>query len=350
MDVVELNGRRVGPGEPPYVIAEAGSNHNGEPDLCARLIEAAAECGADAIKFQSWSRKTLFSEEQYRRDAARVRGNGGGPTLEEAVERYQLTPAQHHHVARLCRRAGITFLSSAFSPAEVDLLVDLEVPALKIASMDVTHLPLLEYVAGTGLPVLLSTGMATLGEVERALEVLRRGGAGPVVLLHCISVYPTPPEQVHLRTMETWARAFDVPVGYSDHTLGVAVPLAAVALGACVIEKHFTLDCALPGWDHAISADPPQLRALVTGAAEVHAALGESRRVVGDAELQKRLSFRRRMVARRPLRQGERLTAEDVDFKRPGNGIQPDELSYVLGRAVLRDIEAESELSWGDLQ
>ncbi|MGZ8415244.1 MAG: N-acetylneuraminate synthase family protein [Gemmatirosa sp.] len=350
MDVVELNGRRIAPGEPPYVIAEIGANHNGDMDLCARLIESAAECGADAVKFQSWSRSTLFSEGQYRRDAQRVRSNGGGPTLQESVEQYQLSHEQHRLAARWCREAGITFMSSAFAPAEVDMLVDLDVPAIKLASMDVTHLPLLEYVAGTGLPILLSTGMATLGEVERALDTLRSNNAGPVVLLHCVSIYPTPPEQVHLRTMATWSHAFDVPVGYSDHTMGVAVPLAAVALGACVIEKHFTLDKSLPGWDHAISADPAELRAITSGARDVHAALGHARRVVGDAELQKRLAFRRCMVARRPLRRGERLTNADVDFKRPGNGIQPDELSYVLGRALLRDVDAESELSWGDLQ
>jgi N,N'-diacetyllegionaminate synthase len=350
MEPIELSGRRVGPREAPYVIAEVGANHNGDMTLCRRLIEAAAESGADAVKFQSWSRRSLVSEGELQRDAARVRANGGGATLAEAVERYQLTPEQHHETVAHCRACGITFLSSVFSPAEVDLVVQLGAPALKVASMDVTHLPLLEYVAATGLPVLLSTGMATLGEVERALEVLRAGGAGPVVLLHCVSSYPTPPGDVNLRMLGTWARAFGTPVGYSDHTLGVAVPIAAVALGACVVEKHFTLDRKLPGWDHAISADPWEMRALVDGVRDVHAARGRAERVVGPAELAKRHTFRRRMVARRALRAGELLGAADVDFKRPGNGIQPDELRFAVGRALARDVAAEEELSWSDLQ
>lgn len=350
MDVIEIAGRRIGPDHPPYVIAEIGANHNGDMELCAALIRAAAAAGADAVKFQSWSTASLFSRGAFDRDAARARGNGGEPTLEETVARWQLSRAQHELAAALCREAGVTFLSSVFSREEVALVVELGAPAIKVASMDVTHLPLLEVVAGTGLPVLLSAGMATLGEVERALDVLRANGAGPVLLLHCVSVYPTPPALVHLRLLETWRRAFGVAVGYSDHTLGTAVPLAAVALGACVLEKHFTLDRALPGWDHAISADPGELTALVAQSRAVHAALGSGVRRVGADELAQRRSFRRRMVARRALDAGERLSAADVDFKRPGDGIQPDELPYVVGRALARAIAAEEELAWSDLR
>jgi N-acetylneuraminate synthase len=213
--------------------------------------------------------------------------------------------------------------------------------------MDVNHLPLLRRIAATGRPVLLSVGMATLGEVERALGALQ--GGGPVALLHCVSIYPSPPEAVNLRQLDTWRTAFGVPVGYSDHTLGVAVPLAAVALGACVIEKHFTLDRNLEGWDHAISAPPEELRALVDGARAVQQALGSAVRTVSPVEVEKRKSFRRRMVATRPLRQGQVLTERDVDFKRPGTGIQPDELEYVLGRPLARDVTADEELAWSDL-
>jgi N-acetylneuraminate synthase len=202
-------------------------------------------------------------------------------------------------------------------------------------------------VAATGKPVLLSVGMATLGEVERALDILRAGG--PVALLHCISVYPTPPELVNLRQLAMWRDTFGLPVGYSDHTMGLPVPLAAVALGACVIEKHFTLDRALPGWDHAISSDPEELRALVAGAREVHQALGSGVRVVGTAELEKRTSFRRQMVAARALRAGETVGADDVEFKRPGSGIQPDELEYVVGRRLVRDVAVDEEVAWSDL-
>src|SRR5262249_39623240 len=194
----------------------------------------------------------------------------------------------------------------------------LGVPAYKIASMDVNHLPLLEYVAGTGKPIILSTGLSTLGEIETALGVLRKNGAGPVALLHCVSIYPSPPEIIHLNNIATLKQAFDVPVGYSDHSLGSAIPLAAIALGACMIEKHFTLDKKLDGWDHAVSADPDELRTIVEEGRNVFAALGSNVRAISDAQLEKRKAFRRRMVAVRALAKGETINPQDVDFKRPG--------------------------------
>lgn len=348
MDKLNIAGRLVGPGEPPYIVAEIGANHNGDMALCRRMIDAARECGADAVKFQSWTKSSLISRAEYDRNTAYLSRERNQPTLEESVEQYQLSRAQHEEIAEYCVRTGIVFFSSAFSAVEVDMLEDLEVPAYKIASMDVNHLPLLEYVAATHKPVIISAGMATLGEMERAVNVLRNDGAGPVAILHCLSIYPSPPAMVNLRNMETWRSAFGVPVGYSDHTLGTAVPLAAIALGACVIEKHFTTDKTLPGWDHAISADPAELRALCDGAREVFASLGTSVRHVGSDELEKRKVFRRRMVAKRDMRKGERLVATDVDFKRPGTGIQPDELPYVVGRAVLRDVKTDDELEWSD--
>jgi N,N'-diacetyllegionaminate synthase len=347
VEKLSIAGRLVGEGEPPYIIAEIGANHNGDMALCRTMIDAARACGADAVKFQSWSKSSLISSAEYARNTRYVTGNA--PTLEQAVERYQVTREQHHEIAAYCRAQGITFFSSAFAREEVDLLESLDVPAYKIASMDVNHLPLLEYVARTGKPVLMSTGMATLGEVERALEVLRCHGAGPVALLHCLSIYPSPPEMVNLRMIDTWRRAFGVPVGYSDHTLGAAVPVAAVALGACIIEKHFTTDKTLEGWDHAISADPADLTAIVEGSRSAWEALGSGVRRVSQDEVEKRKVFRRRMVARRPMRKGERLSADDVEFKRPGTGIQPDELRYVVGRPLVRDVGLDEELEWSDL-
>jgi N,N'-diacetyllegionaminate synthase len=347
VDTCSLNGRSIGPGEPPYVIAEIGSNHNGDLDLARRLIDAARECGADAVKFQSWSKSSLISSAEYARNT-RYTGNGRSHGLEQEVERYQLTPAQHRDIATYCRAIGITFLSSVFSPCEVELLDSLDAPAFKIASMDVTHLPLLSWVARRHKPVILSTGMATLGEIERALTVLQAEGAEAVVLLHCVSSYPTRPADANLRNIDLLARTFDRPVGFSDHTLGTAVPLAAVALGACLIEKHFTLDCEMEGWDHTISADPRELRALVTGAQEVFAALGSPIRTVSAAERDKRKVFRRRLVAARAVARGARLQASDLDFKRPGTGIGPEELSYVVGRTLARDLQPDDEIEWSD--
>jgi N-acetylneuraminate synthase len=348
MELLTIAGRAVGPGHPPYVIAELGANHNGDMDLCRWLIDAAHAAGADAVKFQSWTRRSLISSAEYARNT-RYAAERKSPSLVEAVERYQMTADRLREAADYCRSQGVVWFASCFSAEEVELLESLDAPAYKIASMDVNHLPLLRHVASTGKPVLLSTGMATLGEVEHALATLREGGAGPVALLHCLSVYPSPPELVNLRMMSTWAQAFGVPVGYSDHTLGTAVPLAAVALGACAIEKHFTLDRTLEGWDHAISADPAELRALVDGCRDIAAALGSPVRAVSPEELDKRRTFRRGMVAARALRVGERLAAADVDFKRPGVGIRPDELEYVIGRAIARDVEADEELAWADL-
>lgn len=349
MEKLTIAGRPIGPDEPPWVVAEIGANHNGDMELCRRLIDAAQEAGADAVKFQSWSKDSLISRPEYARNTRYARLDPSALTLEQAVERYQFTPDQHREMAVYCRQRGITFFSSCFSAREVEMLESLDVPAYKIASMDVNHLPLLEVVAATGKPVVLSTGMATMGEIERALERLRRGGAGPVALLHCVSIYPCPPAEVNLRNIPMLARAFGVPVGFSDHTTGVAVSLAAVALGACILEKHFTVDKALEGWDHALSADGAELAAIVRGGRAVYEALGKSERVLGAAELEKRKAFRRRAVARRDLKRGSRLAAEDLEFKRPGTGIAPDEVAFAAGRVLARDIEAEEELEWADL-
>lgn len=349
MELLTIAGREVGDGRPPYVIAELGANHNGDMELCARLIDAAQEAGADAVKFQSWTRQSLISSAEYERDT-RYAADRQAPSLADAVERYQMTPDRMHEAAAHCRSRGMVWFASCFSAAEVDLLESLDAPAYKIASMDVNHLPLLRRLGATRKPMLLSTGMATMGEVELAIGTLREAGAGPIAVLHCLSLYPSPPELVNLRMLATWRQAFDVPVGYSDHTLGIAVPLAAAALGACVIEKHFTLDRTLEGWDHAVSSDPAELRALVKGSREVFQSLGSAARTVGTEELAKRRAFRRGMVAARALSEGDCIEAADVEFKRPGTGIRPDELQYVLGRTLRRAVSPDEELAWTDLR
>lgn len=349
MEIVNLAGRLVGPGQPPYVIAEIGSNHNGDLDLAKKLIDSAKACGADAVKFQSWSKSSLISKAEYQRNTAYADKKRHFGSLEAMVEKYQFTPQQHYQIAEYCRALGVHFLSSAFAPEEVDLLAGMGVPAIKIASMDVTHLPLLAYVGRSGLPVMVSTGMASLGEVERAVHTLQENGSGPVILLHCISIYPPAYDSIHLKNIPMLQTAFDLPVGFSDHSIGTSIPLAAIALGACVIEKHFTLDKEMEGWDHWISADPAELEIICREGRNVFEALGSSVRSVSPAEMEKRVKFRRRMVVRRAMAKGEVLKAEDLDYKRPGTGIHPDELKYVVGRPVNRDLEADDELEWGDL-
>jgi N,N'-diacetyllegionaminate synthase len=350
-DVEKLNigGRTVGPGHPPYIIAEIGANHNGDMDLCRRLIDAAKAACADAVKFQSWSKHSITGTAELARNTSYSDKKRHFGSLEEMIEKYLFTPEQHHEIAGYCRGLGITFCSSCFATQEVDLLVDVGAPVLKVASMDVNYLPLLEYVAHTGLPVILSTGMSTLGEIESALAMLRDNGSGPVALMHCISIYPPEYNTINLHNIQTLQTAFDVPVGFSDHSLGTAIPLAAIALGACIIEKHFTLDKTMDGWDHAISADPAELEVIAREGHNIFEALGTTVRTVSPAEIEKAKKFRRSVVVNRALQSGHTLSIGDLGFKRPGTGIRPDEARYVVGRRLKRAVQPDHELAWTDL-
>ncbi|MGA2730545.1 MAG: N-acetylneuraminate synthase family protein [Terracidiphilus sp.] len=349
MQTVKLGNVEVGSDHPPYIIAEVGSNHNGDMNLCRELIDAAAEAGADAVKFQSWTDKSLIAEEEYVRNTEYSDKKKHFGSLREMVTAYQLTSDQHAQANARCIEQGIAFCSTPFSLEEVDLLDSLNVPFLKIASMDVVHIPLLRYVARKGRPVVISTGMATMGEIEQAVDTVRGEGNDQIVLLHCISIYPPEYETIHLRNIETLQRAFDCPVGFSDHTLGTAIPLAAIALGACVIEKHFTLDQDMAGWDHAISANPEQMRTIVKEGKNIITALGSGRRIVSNAEMEKRKKFRRSLVARQPLCKGHVLSESDFDAKRPGTGVAPDEIQYVVGRTLAGDLAEDQVLRWSHL-
>jgi N-acetylneuraminate synthase len=318
-------------------------------NLCLQLIDEAARCGADAVKFQSWSSTSLVSKSEYSRNTTYSDTKKHFGSLEAMVEAYQFTPEMHRLAARRCRERDVTFMSTPFSPEEVELLEDVGVEAYKIASMDINHPVLLEAVARTGKPVILSTGMATLGEVEAAVVTLRQAGAQHIALLHCVSIYPPEPDDVNLLNIGTLERAFGLPVGFSDHTLGLALPVASIALGACIVEKHFTLDKEMEGWDHAISADPTELSALVSQGELVHRGLGSPVRRVSEAERLKRIKFRRRIVLRHPVPSGHVLQLEDLDFKRPGNGIDPDHYLEIVGRRVNSRLEADHELEWKDL-
>ena len=350
MKTIKFGDIEIGPGHPPYIIAEVGSNHNGDMNLCRQLIDAAAEAGAHAVKFQSWTDTSLIAEEEYQRNTEYSDKKKHFGSLREMVTAYQLTTDQHREAHAHCQARGIAFCSTPFSVPEVDLLEELDVPFFKIASMDVVHLPLLKYVARKQRPVVISTGMATLAEVEQAVETVRAEGNEQIVLLHCVSIYPPEYDTIHLRNMATLQEAFDVPVGFSDHTLGTAIPLAAIAIGACIIEKHFTLDQDMAGWDHAISANPEQMRTIVAEGKNIQIALGENRRTVSAAELEKRKKFRRSLVARRKLERGHVLTEADLDAKRPGTGIAPNEINYVIGRRLASDVVADQVLHWNNLQ
>lgn len=349
METINIDGKIIGKGKAPYFIAEIGANHNGDMNLCKKMIDSAIVCGADAVKFQSWTKTSLISKAEYARNTEYSDKKKHFGSLEDMVEKYQFTSDQHEEIASYCKNAGITFLSSCFSEGEVDLLDSLNMPVFKIASMDINNLPLLEYIAGKGKPVILSTGMASFGEIEAAVDILRSHGSGPIAILHCVSIYPPDFETINLRNISTLETAFDVPVGFSDHTLGTAIPIAAIALGACIIEKHFTLDKNLPGWDHAISADPNEMKTIVQKGTEVFLSLGNTTRTVSDAELEKRVKFRRSAVLKRDMKKGDIIGRNDIDFKRPGTGIKPDEIKYLIGRSLNQDIEEDIELKWSDV-
>ena len=345
---LNFNGRKVGEGYAPYIIAEIGSNHNGDMQLAKELVSAAKEAGADAAKFQSWSNKSLISKAEYARNTHYNDTKKHFGSLFEMVDKYQFTPEQHYEIAEYCQKQDIDFMSTPFADDEVDLLVELNVPAIKIASMDVNHLLLLEKAASSGKPIVLSTGMANLEEIARAVSTLQNSGAKEISLLHCISIYPPEYKDIHLNNIIGLKESFGLSVGFSDHSFGTAIPLAAVALGASIIEKHFTLDKNLEGWDHDISADFEELKTICQESKNIFAALGNKTRTVSAAELEKRKRFRRCAVINKDLKAGHVIQKEDLEFKRPGTGIHPDQYQFIIGRSLKHDLANDSELAWSD--
>lgn len=336
----------------PYIIAEIGANHNGDIDLAKKIIDSAKECGADAVKFQSWTPKSLIAREEYDRNQSYDDGDGGKKhfgSLKEMVEKYYLREDQHFELKEYCEKIGIDFCSSPFSKEEVDLLMKLDVPFLKVASMDVNNLGLLKYMAKTQKPIILSTGMSTVSEIEKAIKTIESQGNDQIILLHCISIYPPKYEDIHLNNITMLQSTFDYPVGFSDHTIGTSIPLASISLGTCVIEKHFTLDKDMPGWDHQISADPEELKEIVKESKNIQKSLGNFSRTVTQDEESKKLKFRRSAVAGRELKKGDIIQEDDVEFKRPGTGISPDELKYLVGRKLKNDILTDELINWEDL-
>jgi len=341
---VDIAGRKVGAGEPCFIIAEAGVNHNGDIGMALQLIEAAAEAGADAVKFQTFKAEEVISAGAPKA-AYQIQNTGVADSQLEMVKRLEFPPAVFRQLAEHCARRGIMFLSTPFDFGSVDLLEEIGIPAFKIASGEITNFPLLARIAKTGKPVILSTGMSTLDEVETALSSIYDAGARDVILLHCTSNYPASPASVNLRAMETMSTRFGIPVGFSDHTEGIAIPLAAVALGACVIEKHFTLDRSLPGPDHRASIEVGELSEMVKSIRRVEQALGSGVKQPAAEELSTAAVARRSLVAKDDLERGVLITEEMIAIRRPGTGLPPAMLSTVVGRRVKAPIAAGTLLS-----
>jgi len=342
---VKLGHRDIGPGLPCYVIAEAGANHDRDLDVARRLIDVAAEAGADAVKFQTYSGRTLYSSKTPRFDYL---GELGSKPAHELLDDVALPREWQPLLAAHCRDVGIEFLSSPFDRAAVDELDALDVAAFKIASFELIDLSLVEYTASKGRPMILSTGMASLGEIEDAVTTAHRGGAADVCLLQCASLYPAPAHIMNLRAIPTMAATFGVPVGLSDHTLGIHVATAAIALGAQLLEKHFTLDRNRPGPDHPFAIEPDELKALVRQVREIEAALGDGVKAgPSDEERVEMYSkARRSVVAACPIPTGTRITREMLTIKRPGHGIAPKLIDALVGRVATVDIDDDDILTW----
>jgi len=327
---ISIAGQPVGPGEPCFVIAEAGVNHNGQIEIAHRLIDAAVDAGADAVKFQTFSADRLVTVDAPKA-GYQVETTGGDESQYAMLKRLELGPEMHRQLMNHCWDRGILFMSTPFDEQSADLLYNFDVAVFKLPSGEIPNLPFLAYVARFGKPLIVSTGMSTLDEVR----TIRRAGNKQIALLHCVSSYPTAPEDVNLRAMQTMRAAFDLPVGFSDHTPGIEIPLAAAALGACIVEKHFTLDRSQPGPDHRASLEPYELAAMVTGIRKVEAALGDGVKEPRPGELEVAAVVRKSLVAACDIEAGTALTAEMIAIKRPGTGLAPALRDSLVGKTTV---------------
>jgi N,N'-diacetyllegionaminate synthase len=331
-----------------FIIAEAGVNHNGSLDMALQLVDAAKQSGADAVKFQSFKADQLATRSAHKA-AYQERTTSQAESQFDMLKRLELDRAAHERILRHCEDRGIQFLSSPFDLPSIDLLAEMNLPVYKIPSGELTNEPYLRKIGAKGKPVILSTGMATLGEVEEAINTLRAAGAGQLTLLHCVTEYPAPYAEVNLRAMHTLKLAFGLPVGYSDHTPGIEVSIAAAALGAEMIEKHFTLDRSLPGPDHAASLEPGELKAMVTAIRNVEAALGTGIKAPAPCEIPNISVARKSLVAASSLPAGHKLQEQDLNIKRPGNGLAPKLMPALVGRTLRVAVEQDALIRWDDL-
>lgn len=323
-----------------FIIAEAGDNHNGSLDLAFQLVDKAAEAGADCVKFQTFVTEEVISKRAEKAEYQKE-STGADESQYEMVKKLELTFDNFRQLQQYAKEKGLMFLSTPFDIPSVDFLQSIDVPYFKIPSGEITNLPYLIRIAKTGRDVILSTGMAEMEEIEVAVRLLRENGAGEISLLHCNTEYPTPMEDVNLRAMLTLKEKFHVRVGYSDHTKGIEVPIAAVAMGAEIIEKHFTLDHDMEGPDHKASLEPDELEAMVTGIRNIEKALGSGIKTASGSEKKNIDIARKSIVARRKIVKGEILTEDNLAVKRPGNGISPMKWYEILGTEAVRDFEED---------
>jgi N-acetylneuraminate synthase len=343
MTAVRIGSKNIGENHPVFIIAEAGVNHNGDIKLARKLVDQAVEAGVDAVKFQTFITEEIVTRHAAKADYQKENTGSRQESQFDMLKKMELSFDEFREVKTYCEKKGIIFLSTPFDHKSVDFLEELEIPAFKIASGEIINFPLLSHIASRGKPIILSTGMSTLEEVEETLGVIHKTRNSKVVLLHCTSDYPARVEDVNLRAMISMHQAFHLPVGLSDHTMGIEISLAAVAIGASVIEKHFTLDKNLPGPDHRASLESQELKDLVRGIRNIEKALGDGEKSPSRSEMNTKCIARKSIVAARHINKGEVLNEHNLTVKRPGNGISPMRWNEVVGKKVVRDF-AKDEL------
>ena len=341
---IEINGQKIGPNYPPYVIAELSANHNGDLGRALNILEEAKRCGADAVKLQTYTADTITMKSD--RPEFQIKGGlWDGHSLYELYEWAHMPWEWHKPLFEKAAELGITIFSSPFDYTAIDFLEKLEVPAYKIASFEVIDLPLIRRVAQTGKPIIISTGMASLNEIEDAITTARDNGCGELVVLHCVSGYPAPPADYNLRTLLDISEKFSVLTGLSDHTISNTTAIASVALGACVIEKHLTLDRSAGGPDDSFSLEPKELEWLCNASKEAWEALGKADYTCKKSE-KENMNFRRSLYVVNSVEPGDLITPDNVRSIRPGNGLPPREYDHVMEKTALQSIESGTPLSW----
>jgi len=340
-EITLRNGRRLGDYMKPYIVAELNTSHFGDVEIAKEMMLRAKESGCDCVKFQSWSADTLYSNSYYK----------ANPIAKRFVQKFSIDNLRFKELALYARDVDIDFASTPYSVDEAAFLVsECNVPFIKIASMELNNHPYLRQLGELGVPLVLSTGMGLMEEIVRAVDAIESTGNSSLAILHCTSVYPAPPEIIRLQNIIGLRSEFPrYPIGYSDHSIGFGIPAASVALGACLIEKHFTLDSSRIGMDNQMATEPEGMKQMVEACLNVHAALGGGSRILGEEERAQIGLMRRSMVALKNLHRGELLTEDSIEFKRPGNGIPPSDYKMYIGRMVERDIEAGSLIFDTDL-
>ncbi len=341
---VQIAGRKIGSAHPAYIIAEAGVNHNGNFDMALKLVEEAHKAGADCVKFQTFN--TESCESKYTLKPGYFGGRDRNADKIDFLKALEFDKEQFRDLKQYCDELGITFMSMAADYPSLELLVDIGCPAIKVGSSDTLNFPLFKAIGSSGLPVVYSTGISTLDDVTSGIAYLRDSGVRDICVLQCTSQYPAPVEDINLAVMDVYRREFQLPAGLSDHSEGLHIPIAAVARGASVIEKHMTLSRMLPGVDHIASIEPAELRQMIAWIRDVESAIGDGAKAIRSSEKEHLQSMRKSLFSLRNIRAGEVLTLQNVGAKRPGGGIMPTEIDRLLGRKAAVDIDNDEFITW----